>query len=120
MPRIFVSYRRADSADAVGRICDRLTQVLGEESVFKDVDSIAPGAEYAAVIDRHLDQCDAILVVIGPHWATVRTPDGALRLNAPDDMVRMEVEKALGKGMLVVPVLVGSAAMPSENQLPRS
>ena len=40
MPRIFVSYRREDSADAAGRIYDRLESHFGRESVFIDVDTI--------------------------------------------------------------------------------
>src|SRR5437867_3062569 len=114
MPKIFVSYRRKDSADTVGRICDCLVDMLGEENVFKDVDSIGPGAEFATDIDKQLEQCDAILVMIGQQWLTVRTPEGAFRLNEPDDMVRMEIEKALSKKILVIPVLVGSASMPTE------
>jgi hypothetical protein len=42
MPTIFISYRRADSASAAGRLYDRLAERYGRASVFKDVDSIPP------------------------------------------------------------------------------
>ena len=37
--RIFISYRRADSAGYAGRIYDRLTAHFGEDAVFMDVDT---------------------------------------------------------------------------------
>src|SRR5438132_940623 len=40
---IFISYRRADSMDATGRIHDRLTEHFGRESIFIDVDTIPRG-----------------------------------------------------------------------------
>jgi hypothetical protein len=47
MPGIFISYRRADSPDAAGRIYDRLVAELGRAQVFKDVDSIPLGQHQA-------------------------------------------------------------------------
>lgn len=38
MSRIFLSYRREDSADVTGRIDDRLVQQFGREAVFVYVD----------------------------------------------------------------------------------
>lgn len=42
MPKAFISYRRDDTADIVGRIFDRLQAEKGWESVFVDFDSITP------------------------------------------------------------------------------
>jgi len=36
--RLFVSYRREDSADVTGRICDALEREFGAEAIFRDVD----------------------------------------------------------------------------------
>ena len=44
MPRIFISYRRNDSATGAGRIYDRLEGHFGRGQVFRDVDTIRPGA----------------------------------------------------------------------------
>jgi hypothetical protein len=43
---IFISYRRTDSADVVGRIYDRLLSSYSKEKIFKDVDSIPLGVDF--------------------------------------------------------------------------
>jgi hypothetical protein len=42
--KIFISYRRADSANITGRIHDRLIGRFGRENVFMDVDDMQSGA----------------------------------------------------------------------------
>ena len=44
--RVFVSYRRDDSADITGRIHDRLSAHFGSCGVFRDVDSISVGRDF--------------------------------------------------------------------------
>jgi hypothetical protein len=46
MPRIFISYRRADSRKDASRLYDRLVEVFGRDNIFKDVDSIPPGSDF--------------------------------------------------------------------------
>ena len=48
--RIFISYRRADSAGYAGRIYDRLTAHFGEDAVFMDVDTIEAGVDFVEVL----------------------------------------------------------------------
>jgi formylglycine-generating enzyme required for sulfatase activity len=120
MATIFLSYRRADSADATGRIFDRLVGAFGRANVFKDVDSIPLGAVFAEVIADRLKACDAVLVVIGRFWLDVRDKSGNPRLHNENDLVRIEVEQALASGAAVVPVLVGGVEMPPAEQLPES
>jgi hypothetical protein len=48
--RVFVSYRRADAAGWARRLVDRLAERFGAESVFQDVDAIAPGEDFAKKI----------------------------------------------------------------------
>ncbi len=38
MAKVFISYRRADSASISGRIYDRLVAKFGRKNVFKDVE----------------------------------------------------------------------------------
>ena len=52
MPGIFISYRREDSAPSAGRLYDHLVEHFGKEHVFRDIDTIAPGAEFAKVIEE--------------------------------------------------------------------
>lgn len=117
MPKLFISYRREDSAGFAGRLTDALEQRLGAGSVFRDVDDIRPGEDFEAVIERGLRQVQVVLVVIGPGWLEAAA-DGRRRLDRPDDFVRREVESALASGKPVVPILVGGASMPDAAALP--
>ena len=47
---IFVSYRRATTANAAGRLADRLMDHFGEEQVFVDVNAIEPGVDWVDII----------------------------------------------------------------------
>jgi len=117
MSGIFISYRREDSAAHAGRLYDRLSSRFGAEQVFMDVDDIPPGADFAAHIDAKVASCDAMIVVIGKNWLTVRNAQGQLRLSDPADFVGLEVALALQRGVLVIPVLVAAAAMPKAEEL---
>src|ERR1700730_1735965 len=72
MPRITISYRRDDSGVITGRIFDRLAGHYGRESVFRDIDSIPPGADFRDHVNLVLDQSDIVLAVVGPRWVGQR------------------------------------------------
>ncbi len=118
MTKIFISYRRDDSASAAGRIDDRLAQKYGRDSVFKDVDSIPLGVDFRTVIRGAVGRCQVLLAVIGRDWLRITDASGGRRLDDPADFVRLEIEAALQRDIPVIPVLVGGAAMPLEDQLP--
>src|SRR5436309_381601 len=46
MPKIVISYRRADSDAIAGRIRDRLANYYGDQSVFMDIDNIPFGIDF--------------------------------------------------------------------------
>jgi TPR repeat protein len=118
MPRITISYRRDDSLDITGRIFDRLAGHFGREAVFRDIDSIPLGTDFRRHVDRVLDESDIILAIVGPRWIG---PDNEhLRLVSPADPVRLEIEAALRKDKLLIPVLVSRAVMPHPDVLPVS
>jgi len=118
MPRIFVSYRREDAAGHAGRLFDRLRARFGEESVFMDVSGIEPGVDFVEAIDREVGSCDVLLAVIGREWLGCRDAGGRRRLEDPNDFIRIEVARALARGVRVVPVLVEGATMPPADALP--
>jgi hypothetical protein len=121
MPRIFISYRRDDTQAIAGRIFDRLVVTFGKENVFKDVDVIPPGSNFVEVLETELRKCNVLLVVIGSKWVNIADKDGNRRLENPEDFVRIEVERGLNRpDMLVIPVLVDSAGVPSPAELPDS
>ncbi len=118
---IFVSYRRSDSIDITGRIYDRMVGRFGKDGVFKDVNNIPAGVNFVDFLQKTLGEAAVTLVIIGPDWASIKKVDGSKRLDDVDDFVRIEVETALNAdNMLVIPVLVGGATMPEENELPKA
>lgn len=120
MTRIFISYRREDSADASGRLYDRLETRFGRQNVFKDVDNIPPGVDFRTYINSALQFCDVALVIVGPHWLGTADNAGEPRLFASNDFVRIEIEVALQLHKVIIPVLVGAATMPAATSLPPS
>src|SRR5688572_631261 len=119
-PRVFVSYRRDDSAGDAGRLADYLHRRFGAAHVFLDIDTIEPGADFVRVLQQSLQQTAVMLVIIGPRWTTLAGADGLPRLHNPADFVRMEVEAALSRDIPVVPVLVQGATLPRKEDLPSS
>jgi TIR domain len=116
---IFVSYRRATTSNAAGRLADRLMDRFGDDQVFVDVDAIEPGVDFVDVIEKGVAACRVLLVVIGPTWHTVTNVAGRRRLDDPYDPVVIEVRAGLANpGVRVIPVLVEGADMPREADLP--
>jgi hypothetical protein len=121
MPRIFLSYRRDDSRKDTGRIYDRMVQAFSKANVFKDVDNIAPGADFRGVLKEAVSQADVALIIIGPKWLAITDGAGNRRLDDSGDFVRIEVESALQReSCLTIPVLVDGAKMPNASDLPES
>lgn len=116
MPRITISYRREDSGVITGRIFDRLSNHYGRDSVFRDIDSIPPGADFREFINVILDESDIVLAVVGPRWLGARA--GQTRLSDEADLVRVEIETALRKSKPLIPVMVQKATMPRVALLP--
>lgn len=117
---IFISYRRQDEPNFAGRLYDRLVTQFGRSNVFIDVDTIELGLDFAEVIDESLSQCKVMIVIIGKQWLQVADENGDLRINNPDDYVRLEIEKALNSQTRVIPILVEGASVPKSSQLPES
>ena len=118
MGSIFISYRRQDSAAYAGRLYDRLAERFGIANVFIDIDSIDPGVDFVDALTEKIQFCQAMLVVIGPDWVSVRDEHGNLRLSDPQDFVRQEVAMGLERQIQVIPLLVGGATMPPDKDLP--
>lgn len=118
MTSIFVSYRREDAAGHAGRLCDRLRSQFGRAQVFMDVDTIRPGCDFEAYIETAIASCSVFLALIGHDWLSASDADGRRRIDNNRDYVRLELAAALSRGLLVIPVLVRGAGMPSPADLP--
>jgi TIR domain len=121
--RVFISYRREDTAPAAGRVYDRLCRLLPKADVFFDVSTIGGGEIFDRRMLSEIERSDAVLVVIGRKWLQPApgggdSGGGDARLFAPDDYVRAELRAALARPILVLPVLVDGARMPRADELP--
>ena len=116
MPRVFISYRIADTRDLVERLEKSLTDTFGANAVFLDKQGLEPGDVWTDKLETEAQNCTVMLVVIGPQWRSVTVPSGDLqglpRLQDPGDWVRREVIIGLTKAKRVVPILVHDAVMP--------
>jgi TIR domain len=116
--RVFITYRREETAAHAGRLYDAMVARFGEANVFMDVD-MAPGVDFVERITEAVAACHVLIVVMGPKWATVEDERGTARLADPEDFVRLEVETALRRpDVTPIPVLVAGARMPHRDDLP--
>jgi len=108
--RVFISYRRADTANQAAWLADRLAGHFGRQQIVRDVDSIQLGNDFADVIAAAVTSCDVLLALIGHQWLAAAA--------GPADYVPVEIESALTRGIRVIPVLVDGARMPTAAELP--
>jgi WD domain, G-beta repeat/TIR domain len=118
--RVFISYRREETAYAAISLFDRLAIRFGRAQIFKDIDSIQLGDDFGEVIADAVASCDVLLALIGKQWVSITDEQGRRRLDNPDDFVRLEIEAALTRNVRIIPILVASARMPRVDELPPS
>ena len=115
---IFVNYRREDSGGQARALLYALEQAFPDQ-VFMDVKGLAPGVNYLEEIEHSVGSCKVVIVLIGRAWASVTDSAGRRRLKDPRDVVALEIGTALRRpDVLVIPVLVGGATLPPEEDLP--
>lgn len=120
MAGIFISYRKADSQHAAGRLAYELGKVFGSADIFRDVESIDPGLDFEVALDQALAGCAVMLVMVGPRWLDIADAQGRRRLDLPGDWVRTEVSVALRRGIRLIPLRVEDIPLPDESQLPEA
>jgi hypothetical protein len=116
--RIFVNYRRDDSAAHALSIAQYLEREFGSDNVFLDIDRMRAGQKFPKVLEERLTQSKVMLVVIGPTWLTAKNDAGARRIDDPEDWVHLEIARALARDLPLIPVLVGGASLPKRAELP--
>jgi TIR domain len=115
--RVFISYRRDDTAPVARLIYDRLCPVLSKDHVFLDVSTIHGGDDFQRKITTEIGRCDVALVLIGDRWLGSKE-QAQFRICQSDDYVRLEIREALASSKIIIPVLVSSTKMPKPDQLP--
>ena len=117
---IFINYRRDDDAGFTQALYRRLEQTFPSESLFMDVDNIAPGLDFVQVLNEEVARCDVVIAVIGKNWLSAADETGERRLHNPEDFVCIEIESALAQKKRVIPVLVNDAKMRARPNCPRA
>lgn len=117
--RVFVSYRRDDVPAATDLLTAGLRSRLGKDNVFRDIDSIEPGADFEDVIGDWVARCRVFLAVIGDRW--LEKPGlGGRRIDDAGDYVRLEIEAAIEASVRLVPIQIYDAILPVPIDLPES
>ena len=78
-----------------------------------------PGIDFRAQLRASLDACQVFLCVMGDQW-TGPTGLEKRRIDDPDDMVRIEIEIALGRDIIIIPILARDFQMPKADFFPDS
>lgn len=121
MSKIFISYRRIDSAGFSGRLWENLCIEFGTDNIFMDVENgIAKGEDFPDVIQKKLNESSVVLVVIGDKWLNCIGTNGTPRIKNENDWVRSEIKTALDKKSLLIPVLIDDAKMPDKDDIPEN
>jgi hypothetical protein len=100
-PRLFISYRVADTLQLATALHRELERCLGSEAVFLDHRTIEPGEPWPDRLRREVETASVVLVLIGTRWLTIQGEHGIRRLD--------QIEVALKAGKFVLPILVDGA-----------
>jgi hypothetical protein len=118
MAGVFINYRRDEEGDRATRLYAVLRRHVGADRVFMDSE-MELGLDFHEQLGTEVGRCNVVLAVMGRDWSNVKAPDGSRALDDPRDWVRVELEIALPRrDVRVIPVLVGGAVMPAEEELP--
>lgn len=116
-PKLFVSYRRSEGSQVVGRMKDRLDSRFWRWNVFVDTESIPLGVNFQDFVSDSIEECDVVLMVIGPDWLGGQEK-GMRRIDQEFDPIRFEVMTAQENGRRIIPILIDDASMPGPSELP--
>ncbi len=128
-PKIFINYRRKLSSSSAQLLYLMLQQRFGE-AVWMDED-LEGGDVWNSTILQTLDQAKVVLALIPPEWLYYRSTRDRIstlkdleRLSdlhqAGQCYVRKELERALEKGITIIPVLLDGAKLPPRDWIPES
>lgn len=116
MSRVFISYRRKDSANFTQELAIALEKQIPREAIFLDVDTIEGGEEFGNAIFSTIQKCDLVILVISPAW----TSSILEQTKGEVSWILMEVETALRLSKTIVPVVIDGGANFYKAELPAS
>jgi hypothetical protein len=95
--KVFISYRRLDTGQIVGRVYDRLLREVPQEEIFLDVDTIPIGVDFKQHISSAVNDSAVLLVLVGEKWLMPSWKRSLWRFGSKqkEDFVQLEIEAAL-------------------------
>lgn len=119
---VFISYRRDDLQGHARALYGILEARFPSGTVFFDRDhsAISEGQNFRDRILQALGDSRVMLALIGKEWLNARDPQGQPRLHQPDDVVRLEIETALQRRLVIIPVLFDGCPPLKASDLPAS
>jgi hypothetical protein len=118
MKNVFISYRRSDSQDATRRIHDWLALHFPQQGLFfLDIDSIRAAADFPEELETAIATSALMLAIIGGKWTSELRDRSA---SGKTDHVRMEIEAAYQKRVVILPILLDETAVPDREGLPQT
>lgn len=115
--KVFVNYRTKDEAATALLVTRHLSERVGDENVFLDTTSIEPGALFDDVLLKNVWRSDVMVSIMGVQWLDFPGTNGRA-IDDPADWIHRELYEALTHQVRVVPLLVGEARFPKEDDLP--
>ncbi len=109
MSKIFFCYRQDVFPELAERIYTHLCDHFGDGRIVRDV---PPGTNFKKYCDENIAKGDIVLIVAGGEWAP--------RLNNVYDFTRLQIEAALQRKILAVPVLLEDTSLPEATAFPES
>ncbi len=117
---IYISYRWRGAKDIADALTAELSAALPGVDVFQDSASLQPGDHWPTRLQEALNLASVLLVLIDRDWLRYADEYGRRRLDNPEDWVRLEIERALTRGVPILPILLDEAVLPPAQGLPES
>jgi hypothetical protein len=112
MYEVFISHSRASSFEAAV-IGDILSDILGENTVFRPNRNLRAGERWSEAIERVLGQAAAVLALIDPAW-----PADLKDKRSNSNWLEFELQAAFRNNVPIVPVLLDGVEGFSTKTLP--
>ena len=117
MPRIYISHRPEDSSrNEVQFIRQHLSEAFGANNILQSTGS---NIEIITQLERLIESCDVVLIVIGRYWLDMVDEEGVRLLDDRFDPIRVEIETALRVQKPIKVLLADGTQLPQKENLPK-
>jgi hypothetical protein len=117
MPKILLSYRRADEIGTAARIFEYLCNYYGRNNVLSPDSEASLRSDFLTHIYDKVRDSDIVCVVIGSNWMG-KSHSGDYLIGNDFDPVRLLIKEAINQRKILLPLLVDDGRMPSLQELP--